>query len=171
MPLGEILTTAKERSNRLFLFGLKRMLGRKLTMKTINETEIRVRYSETDQMAVVYHTNYLVWCEIGRTNLISQLGFDYVQMEEQGFLAPVLDVHLQYKAPLRYGQSAIVKTWIEAYDGLRTTYGYEVRVKETGELSLLATTQHAIVTKEKFKPASFRRHFPEWDKVYKKEVE
>ncbi|EUJ42192.1 acyl-CoA thioesterase [Brochothrix campestris] len=140
-------------------------------MKTVNQSEIKVRYSETDQMGVVYHTNYLVWCEIGRTNLISQLGFDYVEMEAQGYLAPVLDVQLQYKFPLRYGQSAIVKTWVAAYDGLRTTYGYEIRVKETDQLALTATTTHAIVTKEHFKPASFRRHFPEWDKGYKKEVE
>lgn len=58
----------------------------------INETDVVVRYQETDQMGVVYHSNYFVWFEIGRTRLIEQLGFDYLAMEEEGILAPVIDI-------------------------------------------------------------------------------
>ncbi|EMV4629748.1 hypothetical protein AAC545_002271, partial [Listeria monocytogenes] len=57
----------------------------------IAETTIEVRYAETDQMGVVYHNNYLVWMEIGRTRLIEKLGFRYFDMEEAGYLSPVLD--------------------------------------------------------------------------------
>ena len=57
----------------------------------ISETNIEVRYAETDQMGVVYHANYLVWMEIGRTKLIEDLGFKYAEMEKDGILAPVID--------------------------------------------------------------------------------
>src|SRR5690606_24046635 len=92
----------------------------------VSEKQIEIRYAETDQMGVVYHANYLVWMEIGRTKLISDLGYNYAGLEEQGYLAPVLDVSVQYKKAMRYGQVATVRTWIESHSKLRTTYGYEI---------------------------------------------
>ena len=76
----------------------------------ISEKEIEVRYAETDQMGVVYHANYLVWMEIGRTKLIEDLGYTYAQLESDGFLSPVTDLSIQYKASMRYGQKATVRT-------------------------------------------------------------
>ena len=72
----------------------------------ISEKKIEVRYAETDQMGVVYHANYLVWMEIGRTNLIEDLGFKYAEMENDGILAPVIDVNISYKQPMKYGETA-----------------------------------------------------------------
>ena len=92
----------------------------------ISEKKIEVRYAETDQMGVVYHANYLVWMEIGRTKLIEDLGFKYAEMENDGILAPVIDVNISYKQPMKYGETAKIKTWIDEYDGLRVTYGYEI---------------------------------------------
>ena len=76
----------------------------------ISEKEVEVRYAETDQMGVVYHANYLVWMEIGRTNLIEDLGYTYAGLESEGYLSPVIDLSIQYKASLKYGQTAIVRT-------------------------------------------------------------
>lgn len=135
------------------------------------ETEIEVRYAETDQMGVVYHTNYLVWMEIGRTRLIEELGFRYFDMEEAGFLSPVVDVHLAYGKPLRYGQTAIVKTSILSYDGLRVTYQYEIRYKDGGEIAITGETTHVCVRKDNFKPVALRREFPEWHKAYLQAME
>ena len=56
---------------------------------------IRVRYQETDQMGVVYHANYLVWMELGRTQLIKDLGFNYAAMESDGIISPVIDLQVQ----------------------------------------------------------------------------
>ncbi|EDL65756.1 acyl-CoA thioesterase, partial [Bacillus sp. SG-1] len=92
----------------------------------ISEKSIEVRYAETDQMGVVYHANYLVWMELGRTKLIEDLGFRYADMEKDGIISPVIDIEISYKSPVRYGEKAFVKTWIESYDGLRVTYGYEI---------------------------------------------
>lgn len=63
----------------------------------VSKKEIEVRYAETDQMGIVYHANYLIWMEVGRTALIKELGFSYAQLEADGALAPVIDLQVQYK--------------------------------------------------------------------------
>ena len=67
----------------------------------ISEKEIEIRYAETDQMGVVYHANYLVWMEIGRTSLIEDLGYTYAGLEQEGYLSPVIDLSIQYKASMK----------------------------------------------------------------------
>src|SRR5699024_11587418 len=64
---------------------------------TIHETSIDVRYAETDQMGDVYHANYLIWFEIGRTKLIEQLGFQYADMEKDNIISSFIDVKVHYK--------------------------------------------------------------------------
>ena len=133
----------------------------------ISEKEIDVRYAETDQMGVVYHANYLVWMEIGRTSLIKELGFKYTDLEKKGILSPVLDIQISYKKPARYGETVTVKTWIEKYDGLRVTYGYEIWT-ESGELAVTAQSVHVCVKKENFRPIPIRKKFPEWHEAYER---
>ncbi|MFP3357429.1 acyl-CoA thioesterase [Planococcus citreus] len=135
----------------------------------ISEKEIEIRYAETDQMGVVYHANYLIWLELGRTQLIEDLGFTYAGMESQGFLSPVTDISIQYKAALRYGQKARVKTWVESHGRLRTTYGYEV-LHEDGTLAAKATSEHVVVKKDSFRPVPLAKVAPEWDAKYKEVV-
>lgn len=131
----------------------------------ISEKEVQVRYAETDAMQVVYHGQYVVWLELGRTQLIEDLGFNYAEMEKSGYVAPVLDIQLSYKKPFRYGDTAWVYSWIEEYTGVRTVYGYEIKDKE-GEVCLTGTTSHAVVKKDTFRPVSLKRVFPDWHKVY-----
>ena len=111
--------------------------------------EIEVRYAETDQMGVVYHANYVIWMELGRTQLIEELGFRYADLEEQGILSPVIDIQASYKQPVRYGEKAVIHTWVEKYDGVRVTYGYEIYTQE-GALSLTGSSTHVCVKKENF---------------------
>lgn len=131
----------------------------------ISEKTIEIRYAETDQMGVVYHANYLIWLELGRTKLIEDVGFTYAEMENQGYISPVTDISIQYKAPLRYGQKAIVKTWIEEHGRLRTTYGYQI-LHEDGTLSATAKSEHVVVRKENFRPVSMQKINPEWHEKY-----
>ncbi|MRH42601.1 YbgC/FadM family acyl-CoA thioesterase [Aquibacillus halophilus] len=134
-----------------------------------NKTQIKVRYQETDQMGVVYHANYLVWFEIGRTSFIEDLGFKYHDMESAGIVAPVVDAHVYFKQPVRYGQNAYVETWIDSYDGLRTTYAYTI-TDEQGNVAVTGTTKHVIVKKDTFRPVSLRRSFPDWHEAYSNAV-
>ncbi len=131
----------------------------------VSDKEIEVRYAETDQMGIVYHANYVIWLEIGRTQLIKDLGFNYAEMEADGILSPVIDIQVSYKKPLRYGETATVKTWIESYDGLRVVYGYEI-FTGNGELAVSAKSSHVCVKKESFRPISIKRLFPEWHVAY-----
>ncbi|GAA0611688.1 YbgC/FadM family acyl-CoA thioesterase [Virgibacillus siamensis] len=133
-------------------------------MKKI-QTPIEVRYQETDQMGVVYHANYLVWFEIGRTKFIESIGLKYADMEKQNVVAPVVDANISFKQPVHYGEEAFVETWIEEYDGLRTVYGYSI-VNEKDEICVTGTTKHVIVKKDTFRPLSLRRSFPDWHEAY-----
>ncbi|MCZ0755725.1 acyl-CoA thioesterase [Anoxybacillus sp. J5B_2022] len=133
----------------------------------VAEKQVEVRYAETDQMGVVYHANYLVWMEIGRAALIEQLGFRYTDMEKEGVIAPVTDLQISYKKPLRYGETATVRTWIEAYDGIRVTYAYEILTPD-GELAATGKTQHVCVKRDSFLPILIRKYFPDWHEAYER---
>jgi acyl-CoA thioester hydrolase len=131
----------------------------------VSTKEIEVRYAETDQMGVVYHANYLIWMEVGRTTLIQDLGFNYAEMEKDGIISPVMDIQISYKKPLRYGEKATVKTWIDEYDGLRVSYGYEILTMD-GELAVTAVSKHVCVKKENFRPVIIRKLYPDWHVAY-----
>ncbi|AZB43065.1 acyl-CoA thioesterase [Bacillus sp. FJAT-42376] len=131
-----------------------------------SKTEVEVRYAETDQMGIVYHANYLVWMEIGRTKLIEDLGFSYASMEEEGVLSPVIDLTIEYKKPLKYGQKAVIHTSVLEYSGVKVVYGYEMYTPD-GELAVKAASSHVCVKKDSFRPIHIRKFFPEWDKAYK----
>lgn len=135
----------------------------------INETEIEVRYQETDQMGVVYHANYLIWFEIGRTKYIEQLGFQYAEMEKMEIVSPVVNVQVSYKKPARYGDKIIIQTGLKAYDGIRTTYEYKIKNKQD-DILVIGTTDHVVVKKDRFKPVRLRSVFPEWHQAYTNEI-
>ena len=131
----------------------------------ISEKQIEIRYAETDQMGVVYHANYLVWMEIGRTQLIQDLGFNYAELEKKGYISPVLDLSIQYKKAMRYGQVETVRTWVESHSKLRTTYGYEI-LHEDGSIAATGNSFHTLVKKDSFRPFPLVKVDPEWDAKY-----
>lgn len=132
----------------------------------INKTEIDVRYQETDQMGVVYHANYLVWFEIGRTKFIEQLGFKYAELEKKNVVSPVTDLQISYKWPARYGDKVYVETSLQHYDGLRTIYAYKI-FNEENKLLVEGNSTHVIVKKEKFRPVRLKQINSEWDLAYR----
>lgn len=132
-----------------------------------SESIVKVRYAETDAMGVVHHASYIVWFELGRTDYIEQLGFTYAEMEEKGFLLPVLDIHASYKKPLRYGERAMVKTVMEEYDSLRIKFFYEI-FNEQNERCVEGSSTHVIVKKESFKPTRLKAYLPELHEAFQK---
>lgn len=108
--------------------------------------EFRVRYAETDQMGVVYHANYLVWCELGRTELIRQRGSDYAQLERDGVMLAVAEATVRYHAPARYDDLIRVECWVEALRSRAVTFGYLVSRVAPGEPPVrLATARTSLV--------------------------
>ncbi len=120
---------------------------------TVNETRIRVRYAETDQMGVVYHTNHFIWFEVGRVELLRQFGFSYKDMEseEDDCFIAVVDAQCRYKAPVHYDDEVIVRTYMKHVREKMIHFGYELRRAETGELLAEGETTH-IVADSKMKP-------------------
>jgi acyl-CoA thioester hydrolase len=78
-----------------------------------SETQIRVRYAETDQMGVVYHSNYFPYFESARAESIRQLGYTYADMEKMGVIMPVVDVHCRYIRPAKYDDLLTIKTLLK----------------------------------------------------------
>jgi acyl-CoA thioester hydrolase len=93
----------------------------------IGQAGLRVRYAETDQMGVVYYANYLIWFEIGRVELLRQLGFDYKRMEiEDDCWIPVVEATCRYKSPARYDDELIIQTEVAAIRGSILKFRYRI---------------------------------------------
>jgi acyl-CoA thioester hydrolase len=114
-----------------------------------SEARVRVRYAETDQMGVVYHSNYLVWFEVGRVELIRQMGLNYKQMEEEdGCGISVVDVHVRYRAPARYDDELVIETRLLAARGAVIKFGYRILRISDGILLSEGETVHVCVGKD-----------------------
>jgi acyl-CoA thioester hydrolase len=110
--------------------------------------EFLVRYSETDQMQVVYHANYLVWCEMGRTDLIRQLGSSYAELEEQGVMLAVIDLGVRYHSSARYDDTIRVTTKMTDVRSRTITFEYKIENAKTGARLASAQTTLASLNKQ-----------------------
>lgn len=109
-------------------------------MQHASTSEFRVRYSETDQMGVVYHTNYLVWCEIGRTDFIRASGVTYAELERRGVLLAVAEASIRYHAGARYDDLVRVHTTLADVRSRAVTFDYVIANADTGERLASART-------------------------------
>ena len=110
-------------------------------MSAEHELELRVRYAETDQMGVVYHTNYLVWCEIGRTELIRALtGTSYAALEAEGVALAVAELSIRYHGAARYDNLIRVRTTLAEARSRSVTFEYLITNADSGERLASART-------------------------------
>ncbi len=106
-----------------------------------HQTEFRVRYSETDQMRVVYHGNYAQYFEVGRVEWLRKKGVSYKWMEENGIMLPVVSLTMNYKKPARYDELLTLKTILKKQTTVKIEFDYEL-YNESGEL---LTTGNSIL--------------------------
>ena len=111
-------------------------------MKTV-ETELRVRYSETDRMGIVYHAHYIVWFEIGRTEFCRAAGVPYRAMEDAGLLILVTAVECRYRRSARYDDAVRVKARIMELSSRGLAFAYEI-VDDEGRLLADGATRHVF---------------------------
>ncbi len=139
------------------------------------ETKIRVRYSETDKMGVVYHANYLVYFEVARTALLRELGYSYEEVERQGYVSPVVDLHLHYGTSLCFGDVAVVRTRITKLTQTKTVFVYEVYKEgqdfEGEKPCVTGETTLGLVDGATFRPVSMKRAIPELFAAYQRILE
>jgi len=106
-------------------------------------SNIRVRYAETDRMDVVYHSNYLVWFETARIQMLDQIGIPYREIEARGLFLPVLSVTAEYKRPARFDDRVEVHLFMKRRPRARMHFEYEVRRGD--ELLVTGTTSHGFM--------------------------
>lgn len=100
----------------------------------MHTTRTRVRYGETDKMGVVYHANYLIYFELGRAELIRQLGIPYSELERRGIRLPIVEAGMRLRSPARYDDVLTVRTRVSAASAVRMRFDYTVHLDEDGRL-------------------------------------
>lgn len=114
-----------------------------------SETRVRVRYAETDQMGVVYHSNYLIWFEVGRVEFMRQLGLTYKSMEqEDGCGIAVVEANVRYKAPARYDDELIVRTTLTQVRGSILGFAYTILRAVDEAVLCEGITTHIVVNRQ-----------------------
>ena len=119
-----------------------------------HETRLRVRYAETDQMGVVYHSNHLIWFEVGRVELMREMGFSYRDMErDDGRFIAVAEVTCRYRAPVFYDDEIVIRTRLKTVRESVVVFSYELVRADSRALVAEGETTH-IVTDSKMKVAA-----------------
>jgi len=111
--------------------------------KLKHQTELTVRYFETDRMKVAHHSSFLVWFEVGRTELLEKVGFPYWKMEENGYYLPVVSFSCRIRGSADYGERVVVETWVEELGSRMIVFGYQVT--KNGKAIAGGQTRHLSV--------------------------
>lgn len=106
----------------------------------ITETQVRVNYSETDQMGVVYHARYLVWLDVARTEHLRRCGKSYRELEAAGLRLAVSEVAIKYRLPARFDDRILIRCWIREAASRKVEFGYAVEHADDRRLLATATT-------------------------------
>ena len=133
----------------------------------IHETTLRARYGETDQMGIIYHPNYYVYFEMGRTEFLREMGgMSYKDMEDAGIMLPIVETHCRYRVPAKYDDCLIVKTGIKDMTVARISFSYQLVRAEDGEILAEGETVNAFTNKEG-RPINLKKFNPEiYDKLF-----
>ncbi len=127
----------------------------------MSQTEITVRYAETDCMGVVHHSVYPVWFEIARTDFIKEAGMSYAEMEKSGVMLPVTGISCRYRLPARYDDTLTITAEVTRLTPARIEFAYKVSKK--GEAAVIAegTSSHGFVDSSTFRPLNLKKVMPE----------
>ena len=132
-------------------------------MSEFVDTVVRVRYAETDKMAIVYYSNYFIYFEIGRVEYLRQRGLDYRRMElEDDSFTVVAEATARYRRPARYDDPLRIRTRVTSAKRRTITFGYEILHDDTGELLATGETIHVVCDsngRPKALPEKYHRFF------------
>lgn len=126
-----------------------------------SQTEITVRYAETDCMGVVHHAVYPVWYEIARTDYIKSAGMSYAEMERAGVMLPVTGISCRYRLPAKYDDSLVITARITRLTPARIEFSYVVTKKGDSAVLAEGTSSHGFVDAKTFRPLNFKKEMPD----------
>lgn len=126
----------------------------------ISRSHITVRYAETDQMGIAHHSNYPIWYEVARTDLIKMMGMSYTEMEQQGLILPLIELQSKYISAAYYEDRLTVEAAIKSMSGVKMEIEYAVFREEDETPINVGKTVHALVGKN-LKPVNVKKEYPE----------
>lgn len=137
----------------------------------VGEAHFRVRYAETDKMGVVYNSNYLIWFEIGRVELMRDLGYSYRDLEEDGYMLPVAEASCRFKDAAGYDDEILIRTRIARLR--RSLIQFEYEIYRAEDLKLLATgaTTHFVTGRDKQRRPLSDRYMAQFERAVAKGTE
>lgn len=118
------------------------------------ESRTRVRYKETDQMGIAHHSNYIVWFEIGRTDLCRATGFTYKDIEQRGLILVVTEVQCRFRAPYHYDDEILIRTSIAEWASRAMKFAYELLDGTGGRVHATGHSMHVWVDRETRRPTT-----------------
>lgn len=123
-------------------------------------------YYETDQMAIVHHSNYIRWFEEARIAYMKNKGLPYSRMEELGVMIPVMGVDCKYHRPVKFEQTVLIYLKIAEFNGAKLEIEYEVCDKETGNIHITGHSKHCFVRSDTFRPIRLKKDYPEMAEIF-----
>ncbi len=121
----------------------------------------RVQYYETDQMAIVHHSNYIRWFEESRVEFLDKIGYSYAHLEELGIISPVLSIECDYKKVTKFGEEVIIIPTVTAFNGVKLSISYTITSADTGEIHATGKSCHCFLNSEGF-PIRLKKEFPDF---------
>jgi acyl-CoA thioester hydrolase len=127
-------------------------------MDSIKPYVRQAKYYETDQMAVVHHSNYIRWFEEARVDFLEQIGLGYDKIEAAGVYSPVLGVTCEYKNTVRFNETVQIIAKLNSFNGIKMKIGYEVLGFETNQVKAVGESTHCFVNTD-FRPVSLKKDY------------
>ena len=118
------------------------------------ESRTRVRYKDTDQMGIAHHSNYIVWFEIGRTDLCRETGFTYKEIEARGLILVVTEVTCRYRVPYQYDDEVLIRTYVAEAASRAMKFGYELLNISGDRVHATGHSMHVWVDRETRRPVT-----------------
>lgn len=127
----------------------------------MSKSRLKVRYAETDCMGVVHHSNYYVYFEAAREDLIEEIGMTYRELEELGVMMPLVETNCRYMEAAKYADNLIIETKVNELSPIKLKLTYEVRREEDNKILAKGYTLQTFVDKESFKIINLKKQRPE----------
>ena len=127
----------------------------------INKTEIRVRYADTDQMHFVYNGKYLEYFEVGRTEMLREIGLAYSVIENKGYQLPVLETFVKFISPAFYDDILTVESFMKECPSFKIRIDYKIYRKINNSLVAEGYTEHVFIKEQTRKPSRLPFFFTE----------
>ncbi|HYM61079.1 MAG TPA: thioesterase family protein [Thermoanaerobaculia bacterium] len=121
-------------------------------MDTFVESRTRVRYKDTDQMGIAHHANYLVWFEIGRTDLCRTTGLSYRDIERSGFVLVVTEIGCRFRTPFHYDDEVVIRTWVSDVASRAIRFEYELRDGSEEPVRASGFSNHIWLARDTWRP-------------------